>query len=199
VTAPRPAGVPGEREREEREWLDLMRAGDERGFELIFRAYIGPLCEFAYSYVGSRDDAEEIVQSLFTWIWSQRESLHTPRGVRSYLYAAVRNRALNVLRHTRIEHALRDRLSLHSVARGDAEMPLAAESELDAGDLNEALDRALKQMPPRCREVFSLLRYQHLSYAEAAAVLSISPKTVEIHMGRALAILRTRLAPWLGG
>jgi RNA polymerase sigma-70 factor (ECF subfamily) len=199
VTSPRPADVLGDREREEREWLDLMRAGDERGFEFIFRRYIGPLCEFADSYVASRDEAEEIVQSLFAWIWGQRESVETPRGVRSYLYAAVRNRALNVLRSRRLGHALHDRLMRDSAGRRDIEMPLAAESELDAADLNDALGRAVREMPPRCREVFALLRDRHLTYAEAAEVLAISAKTVEIHMGRALAILRTRLAFWLEG
>ena len=63
--------------------------------------------------------------------------------------------------------------------------------------LAEAVERAVAELPPRCREVFTLTRDQHLSYAEVAGVLHISPKTVEIHMGRALALLRDRLQPWL--
>ena len=186
-----------DREREEREWLDRMRAGDERGFELMFRMYVGRLCEFADSYVASSEEAEEIVQGLFQWIWEQRESVEMPRGMRAYLYAAVRNRALNVLRSRRMEHALHERLGRDIASRNEMEIPLAAESLIDARDLNEALDRAVREMPPRCREVFTLLRHQYLTYAEAAEVLAISPKTVEIHMARALAILRTRLAAWL--
>lgn len=199
MIAPRPVHGPKDREAEEREWLDRMRAGDERGFELMFRAYVARLCEFAISYVGSHDEAEEIVQALFQWLWEQRESVEMPRGARSYLYAAVRNRALNVLRSRRIEHSFRDRLLNENAVRNDIDLPLTAESELDARDLNEALDLAVTEMPPRCREVFALLRYQHLTYAEAADVLAISTKTVEIHMGRALAILRVRLAAWLNG
>jgi len=53
------------------------------------------------------------------------------------------------------------------------------------------------ELPPRCREVFTLTRDRHLSYAEAAEVLGISRKTVEIHVGRALALLRQHLADWL--
>ncbi len=199
MIAPRPVHGPKDREAEEREWLDRMRAGDERGFELMFRAYVARLCEFAISYVGSHDEAEEIVQALFQWLWEQRESVEMPRGARPYLYAAVRNRALNVLRSRRIEHSFRDRLLNDNAVRNDIDLPLTAESELDARDLNEALDLAVTEMPPRCREVFALLRYQHLTYAEAADVLAISTKTVEIHMGRALAILRVRLAAWLNG
>ena len=52
-------------------------------------------------------------------------------------------------------------------------------------------------MTPRCREAFTLVRLQHLSYADTAHVMGISPKTVEIHMTRAIGILRAALAPWL--
>ena len=52
-------------------------------------------------------------------------------------------------------------------------------------------------MPPRCREAFTLVRLQHMSYAEAAHVMGISSKTVEVHMTRATANLRVALAPWV--
>ena len=66
--------------------------------------------------------------------------------------------------------------------------PLTAEETEEANNF---------MMPERCREVFTLTRDQGLTYAEVAALLRISPKTVETHMGRALAFLRRRLAPWL--
>ena len=59
-----------------------------------------------------------------------------------------------------------------------------------AVDLADAMTRVVAQMPPRCRQVLTMLRQRHLSYTEVGAVLGISPKTVEIHMARALAILR---------
>jgi RNA polymerase sigma-70 factor (ECF subfamily) len=68
-----------------------------------------------------------------------------------------------------------------------------------ASDLESAIHTTVEGMPPRCREVFLLLRTQALTYAEVAVILGISPKTVEIHMSRALAILRARLGPWLSG
>ena len=68
---------------------------------------------------------------------------------------------------------------------------------VEVAELAAAVEQAVAGMPVRCREVFTLIRDQGLTYAAAAAILQISPKTVETHMGRALRLLRRRLAPWL--
>jgi RNA polymerase sigma-70 factor (ECF subfamily) len=197
MTSPIPRHEPDDRAQLEREWLDRLRVDDERAFEQLFRAFAAPLCSFAFSYVRARDQAEEIVQALFCRLWEQRFTLEMPRGMRPYLYSAVRNRALNELRNRRTELSIEDRLSRDAEALPAEEGVRSPHDEAVAKDLAEALGRAVAAMPPRCREVFTLLRYQQLSYAETAQVLGISPKTVEIHMTRALAFLRDQLAPWL--
>jgi RNA polymerase sigma-70 factor (ECF subfamily) len=72
-----------------------------------------------------------------------------------------------------------------------------ADEDLGLQELEAALRAAVLTLPPRCREIFELSRFQTLSYAQIAEVLDISVKTVEAQMGRALRILRERLAPWL--
>ncbi len=185
------------RDRRELAWLERARTGDEQAFEALFRAYVEPLCSFAYSYVESEPAAEEIVQDLFARLWERRESLEVPRNVQAYLYGATRNRAINYLRDARVETTFLQRALRIGQARAMAPRPAPPEEELNARALAEAVERAVAELPPRCREVFVLTREQHLSYAEAAGVLHISPKTVEIHMGRALALLRDKLGPWL--
>jgi RNA polymerase sigma-70 factor (ECF subfamily) len=191
-----PRNEPDDRDRAEREWLAGVRTGDARAFEGMFRAFVSPLCSFAYSYVRSAETAEEIVQDLFTWIWEQRFSLEMPRGMRPYLFSAVRNRALNALRNQRSDLSVHARLSRDAALGGSGESRDPADAALMEGDLAAALAKAVAAMPPRCREVYTLIRDQHMSYAEAGDVLGISPKTVEIHMTRALRILRTQLGPW---
>ena len=178
----------------ERRWLTALRTGDGRAFESIFRAYAAPLCDFALSYVRERETAEEIVQDLFCRIWEQRFTVEMPYGLRPWLFSAVRNRSLNALRDRRVEVSIHEHLSRDARARAAVE---ATDAELSARDVSEAADRAVSAMPPRCREVYTLIRQQQLSYAETARILGISPNTVEVHMTRALAILRTALAPWL--
>ncbi len=88
---------PAARDRRELECLERMRTGDEQAFEALFRAYVEPLCAFAYSYVESEPAAQEIVQDLFARLWERRDSLEVPRNVQAYLYGATRNRAINYL------------------------------------------------------------------------------------------------------
>jgi RNA polymerase sigma-70 factor (ECF subfamily) len=74
----------------------------------------------------------------------------------------------------------------------------AGDRGLVENEIHMALQNALKELPPRCREVFELSRVHGLKYAEIAATLDISIKTVEAQMGKALRILRTQLAQWFG-
>lgn len=196
MTAPRPSTPDARQADVERAWLAQMRDGDARGFEAMFRAYVAPLRAFADSYVHACDDAEELVQDVFHALWQHRFTVEMPHGMGPYLYAAVRNRALNALRSRANERSFQERLAREQDSRDDSVETPRAESELTAREFAAAVDRVVAAMPPRCREVFALLRHRHVRYAEAAVILGISPKTVEAHMSRALAILRERLASW---
>ena len=66
-------------------------------------------------------------------------------------------------------------------------------------EMDVAVRQAVAELPERCREVFELSRVRGLRYAEIATALEISVKTVEAQMGKALRLLRERLAPWLAG
>lgn len=194
---PRPSPDPVARDRLELAWLEQIRAGDEPAFEALFRAYVEPLCAFAYSYVQSQHAAQEIVQELFGRIWDRRQSLTVPRSVHAYLYGATRNRAINHLRNRRVENRFLAARKLDASQPNTVRRSAPPEEELEVKALAEAVVRVVSEMPGRCREVFTLTREHGLSYAEVAEVLHIAPKTVEIHMGRALAILRRELRPWL--
>jgi RNA polymerase sigma-70 factor (ECF subfamily) len=187
---------PDDGDRAERELLARLRTGDARAFEELFRAYAAPLCDFAFSYVREREGAEEIVQDLFCRLWEQRHTLEMPFGARAYLWSSVRNRALNALRDERLEFSVHERLVRESADARAGDSPL---EESAARDLADAVAQVIREMPVRCREVYTMVRVQHLAHAEVSRILGISPKTVEIHMTRALAILRARLAPWMQG
>jgi RNA polymerase sigma-70 factor (ECF subfamily) len=176
----------------ERAWISRIAAGDEAAFETLFHAYHARLCAFAYRYVGAHDLAEEMVQEVFLFIWDRRETWDVRTSLKSYLFAAVRNAALSYLRHERV------------VRRHDAETvelftrpTPSTDSEVRTTELVAAVQRAVNRLPERCRLVFTLHREQALTYAEIAEVLAISPKTVEVQMGRALKTLRKALAGFL--
>jgi RNA polymerase sigma-70 factor, ECF subfamily len=179
----------------EREWIARVRTGDDAAFEAMFRAYATPLVGFVYTFVRVSDEAQELVQDLFLWIWEHRYEWDVPGPLRTYLFKSARNRALSRLRHRRVEREFQERITREDLVGGRARV--GTDQALTTHELSSALERAVAGLPDRCREVFELNRRQHLTYAEIAELLEISPKTVEIHMGRALVSLRRQLGDWM--
>jgi len=151
----------------------------------LFRLHYAPLVRFVSQFVHASAAAEEVVQELFLHLWEQRERDGALTISRAYLYAAARHRALNLLRHDRVvrEHEEREAREMDAIASSPYEA-------IERSDLAQHVRRAVDRLPSKCRQVFLLSREGGLSYSEIARTLEISPKTVELHMSRALKALR---------
>ena len=172
-----------------------IRAGDERAFEELFRRYYRELCRYAARFDATTGTPEEIVQEVFFRVWRNREQLLEVKTFSSYLYTAVRNQAFN--RRKREQTAARWREAKEVEVQADPVGAPAADEEVRAAELAAAIERAIEQLPPRCRQVFLLHRREHRTCPEIAEMLQIAPKTVEVHIGNALKQLRAALAAWM--
>ena len=180
----------------DQEIVSRISAGDVGAFERLYQEHASALLGFAYSQLRSRETAEEIVQDLFLALWRHRGKWELTRSLKSYLFGALRHR---IVSHRRSVRARDERLqpadggedALAALPSGSSSDHLVREVELAA-----AIERAIEALSPRCRETFLLVRQQHLSYAEAAEVLGISTKAVEMNMVRSFASLRKQLASW---
>lgn len=161
-------------------------------FEALFRQHYSRLCELANGYVLSSDVAEDLVQDLFLRLWEKQATPGSPELTAAYLFTAARNRALKHIRHRRVV----ERFNARSVHESE-QMRGGTDDEVRQRETAEAVEAAIAELPDRCREIFLLSRRQHMSYAEIAATLGISVKTVEVQMWRALRKLRARLAAYL--
>jgi RNA polymerase sigma-70 factor (family 1) len=166
---------------------------DESAFEQVFRAYSDRLCAFAAQYLGSSEAAEEVVEDVFLNIWRARNTWLVTGSLKSYLYTATRNQALNVLKRQGVERRHLDMVA----ANPDKPHSAPADADLVAEDFRRAAERVIAALPDRCREVFLLHRQHDLSYAEIAAAMDITVKTVENQLGRALKLLREKLQDYL--
>ncbi len=177
-------------------WQDHPDTSDEVRALIhdLFQLHYAGLCRFAYRCVRSRAVAEELVQDVFLKVWKQEQAGQSGRVTKGYLYQAVRNHALDHLRHKRVEEAWATRVRLEPEAAEHKDSP---DVVLQSEDLAQAVREAVERLPERCRLVFLLRREQHLSYDEIAETLGISIKTVENQMGRALRHLKARLGPYL--
>lgn len=166
-------------------WAAAISDGDAVAFESLFHTFYDRLCDYAEAYVRSPHTAEEIVDDVFLALWSRRDRLRLERSVASYLYIAVRNRALTHLRRATTERAFAAReeaRSRHEVPERGSEV----EDTVRSRELFAHAQRAIEALPPRVRETY-LLFYRHgRSYAEIAEMMGVSVRTVENQLARSL-------------
>jgi RNA polymerase sigma-70 factor, ECF subfamily len=177
----------------ERRWIAGVRASDEGAFDEIFAAYYASLCDFACSYLRSRADAEEVVQTVFLRLWEKRSVWDPTTSIRAYLFAACRNEALNALKHVRVIDRTAGLMTATDQPPGVGSRSPHADEAVQHAELSDAIHHAIDALPERRKQVV-VLRWQHqLTNVEIARVLGISVKGVEAHVARAMTALRERL------
>jgi RNA polymerase sigma-70 factor, ECF subfamily len=168
--------------------------GDRNAFETLFRTYYKRLHGFAYTYVRQVETAEDIVQSVFLKIWAERECW-SPRGtVQSYLFSAVRNEALNILRHKQVIADTENEVIQMFCELKNQKQPY---EQADLSVFQNQVQKGIELLPSRCRQIYLLNRRSGLTYTEIAEYLGISINTVNTQMGRALQFLRDHLSKYL--
>ncbi len=172
--------------------IDLIREGNERAFDQAFILHFKKLHAYARTFVRDGEIAEELVQNVFCRVWEKRTQLNADGYLRSYLYRAVHNECLNHLKHQKV----RESFSVHyskQMEHNEADLS----NEIHAGELQKQVHRAVNELPEQCRAIFQMSRFEQLKYHQIAEQLNISVKTVENQMGKALKILRVKLADFL--
>ncbi len=149
----------------------------------LFQTHYASLCRAVYPLVRDRAVAEDMVQDVFLKVWRDQRVLDTLPTAKAYLFRAAINTALNFLEKNKRQAPWDDTLA-DQVGENSTEDTLAYQ------ETEQKIAWALEQLPPRCKVVFSLSRFEEMSYAEIAQHLSISVKAVEKHMGKALKIMR---------
>src|SRR5213594_3288051 len=170
----------------ERAWVERIRAGDMHAFEALYRAYWQRLYTFAFRYVHSQEDAEDVTQEVFLRIWRGRAHWAPVGPVRNYLYLSVRNAARDRLQRAVVARRWRVR----QVGEGTA---AEIEPTLEAAELGATVEQALGDLPPKRSAVCKLRLIEGLSYAEIADRLGICEKTVETQLARGLKALRDQI------
>lgn len=166
-----------------------IQGGDIREFEDLFHRYYEPLCRFAFRIVNDMEMAEDIVQDFFYNLWKNHATLSFKLSFKAYLYHSIRNNALHYLEHLEIRKNYAETV----IAESAAQMAGDDSPELGVKELSRIVDETLMQLPERCSLIFRMNRFQGMKYREIAESLSISVKTVEAEMGKALRFFREAL------
>ena len=183
---------------ESMEWTDaeiiqLLKRRDGSGFELVFKHYFKNLYKYALAILREHDQAEEIVQNVFVKLWEKKEELEIRENMDNYLYRAVHNESLNYLKHLKVRSAYQAFIMRRPPPHAPDNLP----EKITLSELERRLEKAILELPEQCRLIFRLSRSEELRYKEIADKLSLSVKTVENQMGKALKLLRMKLADFL--
>lgn len=173
--------------------LKRIQKGDLKEFERLFRELYSPLCSYANKYLQDKDKSEEIVQDIFYGIWKKRNTLNIKVSFKSYLYKAVQNNCLQLIQH----HAVEDKYKQY-VKNEVSHFQSDPIKEMEIKEMNKVVESTLNSLPERCKQIFSMSRFEGLKYKEIAEQLEISQKTVEANMGKALQAFRKSLGRYSG-
>ena len=171
--------------------LQRIRDDNQAAFQQLYGLFFFRLYQFAYSYVQSKEIAEEVVNDVFLRLWQQRGTLHTIDNISVYLYVAVRNAACNALRKQKTGSLI----PIEDLPPQHLQLSINPESQLINRELKARVQEAIAQLPERCKLIFKLVKEDGLSYKEVAAILDISVKTVDAQLYLALKKLAFTLYP----
>lgn len=162
-------------------------------YEQLFKQHYATLCNAAYQITNDKEQAEDIVQDVFIKIWENRTNIQIKISSFSYLYRSVINACYNEIKRKKV-------INLKYSTEGDLNnlsFSQNIDESIDFSQLQSTIDRSLQKLPPKCKTIFVLSRFENYKYKEIAEMLDISIKTVEAQMGIAINKLNTELKPIL--
>lgn len=160
----------------------------QQSFRKLFDLYYNTLFGLAKYYVKNTILAEEVIADVFVKIWKNRAKLNEINNIKSYLLVSVKRQSLNALRGKKVPLLYIDTLEHNTlVEMKDPEKALFEKEFLDF------ISDCIHHFPPQCQLIFRMVKEDEMKYKEVAEALSISEKTVEMHMSNALKRLREAL------
>ncbi len=165
----------------------LIKTNPEEALQMMYSNYYSILCSQVYSILKDSVTAEDIVQDVFYEVWRKKDELKIQQSVLAYLKRACRNKTLNYIRDNNFkweEDAVLSEMEDHGYTTDEM---------ISAEELNAIIHDVIANLPERCGIIFSLSRFEEMSYNEIAKDLGISVKTVENQISKALKILREKI------
>jgi RNA polymerase sigma-70 factor (ECF subfamily) len=172
--------------------VDRVRAGDVHAFDTLVRDALDPLARFAYGFVRNTDVAEDIVQDVLARVWHLGNEWQPPVPG-AYLFAAVRNEALKVLRHRDVELRHANRVRRDWTPDEATGRLLGPDELLLWRERMRLFDEVLESLTERQRTAFVLRYEQELTVPAIALILGITTKGAEKLVSRVTRLLRERL------
>jgi RNA polymerase sigma-70 factor (ECF subfamily) len=170
----------------EEDIITAIREGNAVAFQYVFDTCYESLCAYAYTLLRDASEAEDTVQSMFMKLWEKRDTLEIKQSVRSYLFRAVYNQCLNQIEHRAVQSRHR---AFSQSEVGDS----VHDPDVFPEELEEKVRVAVDNLPPQCKKIFVMSRFDGLRYPEISSRLNLSVNTIQNQICKALKLLREEL------
>lgn len=172
----------------EKACLTALKNGNTEAFNKLFSDYGKRLYCFAYGYLKSKEEAEEVVQEVFLRIWRNRKQLNPELSFKAYLFKIAYHYMLELFERITRENAYK-----HQIIDDFVPFNEELNERLNYRLLLQKVDRLIDRLPARQKEILVKRKKEGIPVKEIAAQLGISPKTVENHLTEALKNLKKGL------
>ena len=164
--------------------LIAQNKGDH-AYKYLREQYYDVLIKFAVAYLKSNELAEEVVEDVLFLVWNSQHKLENINNLRVYIFTAVRNRCFTQLARLKREQSLflntsdyKENLSFNP--------NINPENMMVTSELSKLIREIVDDLPPRCRQIYKLIREDGLRNKDVAAQLNISVNTIDVQLAIAI-------------
>jgi len=160
----------------------IAQEDDQIAFKDLYAFYFFKLVQFCNAIVRCREAAEEIINDVFINMWKRRSHLYKIENFDVYVYVAVKNQSLDYLSRNHFKEVV----DIGALSGEYLKFSVDPEQLMITAEMKKKIEKAVDQLPPRCRLIFKLIKEDGLKYQEVAGILGISIKTVEAQLSIAM-------------
>lgn len=170
------------------ELIEKLRIGDVEAFDLVYHRYAGKLYAFSLKYLRSKEEAEELVQSVFLKVWENQKNIKKDTSFKSYLFTIAYNEICNLFRRRKYQQNFFDKSMIEN-----PEASVETEDQIDFQFVSEQVEQIISRLPEKQKTIFRKSRQEGKSTKEIADELGLSPGTVDNYISESLKFIRTNL------
>jgi RNA polymerase sigma-70 factor (ECF subfamily) len=167
--------------------IKSLGKSDIRAFDLLYEKYSARLFMFAYKYLRSESDAEELVQTVFLKIWENRQNINKDLCFKSYLFTIAYNDICKVFRQRR------NLQKYIEYSQHESSFSCTTDEAIDFQTTLNRVQQIINKLPEKQKDIFRKSRNEGKTTKEIAAEVGLSPGTVDNYISDTLKILRQGL------
>lgn len=139
-----------------------FKEGDQAAFSYFYSKYFLKIQSFSLQFLYDSNDAENLAQEAFVYLWEKRESIESIGGIPSFLYTFTKSKCLNMIRHKKVKDKFQSNFLNEKQRELDVEILNTIQLDtLELTELESIIQESISNLPPKTREIFIKKRFEN--------------------------------------